>query len=52
MATAKKGPVTRAPAKKAPAKKRSTKGGVWQYINKNSLQDRVKKTTINADVKK
>ena len=61
---AKKAPGRKAPAKKAPARKagatkkasapaktRAPKGKVWEYIKKNSLQDKAKRPMINADAK-
>ena len=61
---AKKAPGKKAPAKKAsarkqaatkkasaPAKTRAPKGKEWEYIKKNSLQDSVKRTMINADAR-
>jgi len=35
----------------APAKTRSRKSKVWEYIRKNTLQDKAKRTMINADSK-
>jgi hypothetical protein len=65
MATARKGPLKKALAKKVPARKsapakqpgtaaktRAPKGKVWEYIKKNSLQDKAKRTMINADARK
>ncbi len=61
---AKKAPAKRAPAQKAPATKsaaakkvsapaktRSRKSKVWDYIRKNTLQDKAKRTMINADTR-
>jgi hypothetical protein len=53
-ALAKKAPTRKtAPAKAAnvAAKTRAPKGKVWEYIKKNGLQDRAKRTMINADAK-
>lgn len=63
-APAKKAPARKAPAKKAPARKkvaakksiaparsRSAKRKVWDYIRKNDLHDKAKRTMINADAR-
>lgn len=54
MATAKKAPARKAVAtnKVSPAAQtRAPKGTVWEYIKKNSLQDKLKRPILNADAK-